>query len=208
MRFLGTAAALAAVAAGAGCATDFTRQGRSPSQITIVNLEAASGAQPGLFGGTLDSDVITLVSRTVAGEQVQVPTIFDDIARVTMRLVLKDQGVPGVPATPSPLNEITITRYRVVFRRTDGRNTAGVDVPFPFESATTFTIPADSNATQSFELVRHVAKQEAPLAALANNATIISTIADITFFGRDMAGHDVSVSGSIGIHFGNFGDPT
>jgi hypothetical protein len=36
---------------------------------------------------------------------------------------------------------------------------------------------------------------------------MISTIADVTFYGRDQAGNDVSATGSIGIDFGNFGDP-
>jgi hypothetical protein len=29
----------------------------------------------------------------------------------------------------------------------------------------------------------------------------------VTFFGRDQAGNDLSVTGSIGVQFGNFADP-
>ena len=82
----------------------------------------------------------------------------------------------------------------------------GVDVPFAFDGAITTTIPANGTTTATFELVRHVAKDEAPLAALASNPAIITTIADVTFFGRDQVGNEVSAAGSILIDFGNFGD--
>ena len=199
--------AMAAAVAGASCSRHLLDQGRSPSQVVITSLEAASGAQPAVFGGTLNSDVVTAVGRTVGGATVSEDTILNDIGRVTMRLVLKDQGTTGATASPTPVNQVTITRYRVVYRRTDGRNTPGIDVPFPFDSATTFTIPTDARVTQSFELVRHTAKAEAPLAALRTSSVIISTIAEITFYGRDVTGNEVAVTGNIGIAFGNFGDP-
>jgi hypothetical protein len=52
-----------------------------------------------------------------------------------------------------------------------------------------------------------VAKLEAPLRALVASAVSISTVAEVTFYGRDQAGNDVSVTGFIEITFGNFGDP-
>lgn len=203
---VGLPIALVAATLSAGCG-DLVTQGRSPVQVVVTLLEAASGATPEEFGGTLNSDVITMVERDVNGQQVEVPTVFNDIARVTMRLVLRDPGVPGIAAAPSPLNEVTFTRYRVTYRRADGRNTPGVDVPFAFDSAATFTVPADGSATTIFELVRHTAKEEAPLVALQSNSVIISTIAEITFYGRDQVGNDVIATASIGIFFGNFGDP-
>lgn len=206
VRTLGGVAVVAAVSAAAGCG-QVARTGRSPSMLVITALEAASGATPASFGGTLDSDVITNVTRTVGSTQVQEPTVFSDVARVTLRLALKDPGTPGAATTPSTLNQVTITRYQVVFRRSDGRNTAGVDVPYPFDSAITLTVPADGTATGSLELVRHTAKEEAPLAALRNSAVVIATVADITFSGTDLAGNAVAITGSIGVQFGNFGDP-
>jgi hypothetical protein len=68
------------------------------------------------------------------------------------------------------------------------------------------TVPATGNAEAAFEIVRHSAKEEAPLAALRFNDDIISTIAEVTFYGRDQAGNEVSASASIGINFGNFAD--
>jgi len=53
-----------------------------------------------------------------------------------------------------------------------------------------------------------VAKLEAPLATLRTGETFISTIADVTFYGQDQAGNELSVTGSIGITFGNFADPS
>jgi hypothetical protein len=172
-------------------------------QLQIMSLEAASGAAPDEFGASLHSDVITNVDRTVNGEQVTVATIFNDNGAAQFALVMKDQGSPAAPA---PLNAVTITRYRVVYRRTDGHNIQGVDVPFAFDSAVTVTIGGEGAST-GFQLVRTSAKQEAPLRALVNNPDIISTIADVTFYGQDQAGNDISATGSIGIDFGNFGDP-
>lgn len=191
-------AILAATVAAAGCG-DLATQGRSPAQLTIMSLTAASGATPDEFGAVLHSDVITNVD--------DVPTIFNDNGSAEFALIMKNPGAnPASPATASALNAVTINRYRVVYRRSDGRNTPGVDVPFPFDSAITFTVTADGGST-GFNLVRHSAKEEAPLRSLAFNPDFISTIADITFYGQDQAGNDVSATGSIGIDFGNFGDP-
>jgi hypothetical protein len=172
------------------------RQDRSPVLLVIESLAGASGASgtAGTFGGTLQSDVVTLVDDS--------PTIFPDFGQVTMSFVMKD-----IMTTPSTMNGVTINRYRVTFRRSDGRNTPGVDVPYPFDSAVTFTIAPGGTVTQAFELIRHVAKMEAPLAALRSSPVIISTVADITFFGHDVAGNELSSSGSLGIQFGNFADP-
>jgi hypothetical protein len=54
--------------------------------------------------------------------------------------------------------------------------------------------------------VRHVAKEESPLVQLVANPNIINTIAEVTFYGRDQVGNDISATGSISIEFGNFGD--
>ena len=198
------AIALAALASGCG---DVVRQGRAPVQLVINSLEAASGAAPDDLGTTLLSDVQTLVERSVNGETILVPTTFNDIGQVLMSLILKDPGQSGIVASPSALNQVTITRYRVEYRRTDGRRTQGVDVPYTFDSAVTFTVPTEGSIEAGFEIVRHTAKQEAPLAALIRNPDVISTIADITFYGRDQAGNDISVTGTMGINFGNFADP-
>ena len=184
---------LAAMTAACG---DMVTRDRSSAIVVIDALQAASGAEDTpTFTGTLQSDVVTVVDN--------VSTVFADSGRVTMRVIGKD---------PTELltlgNSITFTRYLVTFRRADGRNTPGVDIPFPFDSALTFTVtPGSTSTTASFELIRHTAKVEAPLLGLRNSFSVIATVADITFFGRDQAGREVSASGSIGIQFGNFADP-
>lgn len=180
---------VALVAVSSACG-EFTREGRAPVVLVVDSLIVGDDEQ-----GTLLSDVITKNST------------LNDMAEVEMRLILKDPGPPGVTVGPSLLNAVTITRYRVEYRRTDGRSTQGVDVPYSFDSALTFTVPNDGVATGVFQLVRHTAKEEAPLKALASNFDIISTIAYVTFYGHDQAGNDVSATATIGVDFGNFADP-
>jgi hypothetical protein len=194
-------------ALGSGCG-DVVRQGRGPSQIVISRLEAAPGATPEEFGGTLSSDVVTLVDQQLpGGGTTRVPTIFGDIGQVTMSLILKNPGTAELATTPSTINQVTFTRYRVAYTRSDGRNTPGVDVPYAFDGGMTVTVPGSGEVSGSFLIVRNTAKGEAPLKSLETSNVLISTIADVTFYGRDQAGNDVQASGSIGITFGNFGDP-
>jgi hypothetical protein len=97
----------------------------------------------------------------------------------------------------------------VTYRRSDGRSTPGVDVPYAFDGAVTFTVQPGESQTVPFNLVRVQAKAEAPLSALAGNggAMVISTIADVTFYGRDQVGREVSVTGTIGVNFADWADP-
>jgi hypothetical protein len=128
------------------------------------------------------------------------------MAVVQLRLVLRDPGNPASPSAPSLLNQVTIDRYRVQYRRSDGHNVPGVDVPYDFDSAFTMTVPSTGTAEAAFQIVRHAAKEEAPLAALRFSGDIISTIATVTFYGRDQAGNEVSAFANIGIDFGDFAD--
>ena len=143
---------------------------RARRYIIIDQLEAASGAESSpTFGNVLQSDV-----RTGSG-------VFEDPGRVVMRLGLKDITTPNQPST----NQfITITRYRVVFRRADGRNQQGVDVPYAFDGAITFTVGSQS-AAAGFTIVRAQSKLEPPLRQLAGlgGEVAISTLADVTFYG-------------------------
>jgi hypothetical protein len=194
------AAAAVAALASASCG-EVARTGQSPAYLIIVAIEAASGAEPDELGTTLLSDVQTIVD--------DVPTVFNDLGEVTFRLGLKNPGLPTGSLAPSELNAVTINRYRVVFRRADGRNTPGVDVPYAFDGAFTMTVPAEGTSTGGFDLVRHQAKFEPPLRNLIGlgGRVLISTIAEITFYGRDQAGNEVMATGNISVNFGDFGDP-
>lgn len=191
-------AVLLVAAGGLGCSKT-VREGRSPAYLIIDEFEAGSVTKAGEspeFGQTLHSDVVTNGS------------VFEDLGQVTFSLGLKDAGDPTSPTTPTSNNFITVNRYQVVFRRTDGRATQGVDVPYAFEGAGTVTV-GSSPASLVFPLVRAQAKLEPPLSQLSGGggSIILSTIADVTFYGRDQAGNDVAVSGSISVNFADWADP-
>jgi hypothetical protein len=128
------------------------------------------------------------------------------MATVQLTLVLRDPGSVASPNSPSLLNQVTVNRYSVKYRRADGHNVPGVDVPYDFDSAFTMTVPATGVGEAAFQIVRHSAKREAPLRALAFNGDKISTIAEVTFYGRDQAGNEISATGYMGIDFGDFAD--
>ncbi len=207
-RILALTVLAAALAGSISCGHVNTASGRSPSLLYIESLTASSGARPDEFANVLQSDVITNVKVQVGSEQVLTPTVFEDMGRAVLRMALKDPGAPNTPTTPTQLNSITVTRYRVVFKRSDGRNTPGVDVPYAFDGGATGTY--DSNGgTLVFTLVRAQAKIESPLKALRGGGgdVLISTIAEITFYGRDQNGNDVSVTGMVSVNFADWGDP-
>ena len=201
-------ALVAALAASSTSCGEYVRsQGRSPSQVIIESLLGSPGNDPDETGSTLSSDVQSLITTpdpcTTTSPCL---TVFNDVGEVKMSIILKDQG-PGV-TEPGLLNSVTFTRYRIEYRRSDGRNTPGVDVPYPLDSAVTFTVPPSGNVTADFELVRNTAKREAPLLALRCGGIVLSTVADVTFYGRDQAGNEVAATGSIGVNFGDFAPQT
>jgi len=190
--------ALASVVATAavGCGEQ-VREGRSPAYLMVTKMSAASGAEPDKDSDELSSDV-----QTNGG-------VVEDIATAQFKLALKDIGQPGSPTSPTTNNYITVTRYHVAYRRSDGRSTPGVDVPFPFDGGGTVTV-TDKDAAMSFVIVRIQAKLEAPLKNLrqGGGAAAISTIADVTFYGRDQAGNEVTTTGSISVNFADWADPS
>ena len=193
------AAAVVMLAGSVSCG-DVVRQGTSPALIVVDSLQAASGAEPGNMSGFLLSDVQTLVDDS--------PTIFNDIAQATMHIIAKDVGNGQNSLAPTPWNAVTINRYRINYIRADGRNTPGVDVPFPVDGAVTATITS-TPTTVPFEIVRHHQKLEQPLRSLANfgGRLFIATIAEVTFFGADQVGNDVQAKATISVSFGDYADP-
>jgi hypothetical protein len=182
---------------------DVVRSSRAPVMLVVNSLTATRGsATSTTASSTLVSDVLTMV--TTGGTCTTTspcPTIFGDTGTITLSLALKDTTV-----TPTTNNQVTINRIHVSYRRTDGRNQEGVDVPFSFDTASTALVPTSGNTAIGFNIVRNQAKSEAPLAVLVNNGQIISAIIDVTAYGTDQVGNAVSVTGSIGVSFGNFGD--
>jgi hypothetical protein len=183
------AAGLVLTAIGAtACGSDYARQGQAASYLIVESLgfNASGGGAP------FESDVIS-----------DTGSIVEDGASVTLSAAMHD--VTNVNA-PTANNRITVTRYRVEFRRSDGRNTPGVDVPYPFDGAVTATVDVDRDTTIPFVMVRIQAKLEQPLAGLRGHgdAGVISTIAEVTFYGHDQAGREVQVRGLTSINFADW----
>ena len=186
------AAVILATLAMTSCG-DVSRTGRAPVLLVVEALLAGTPST-----AFLNSDV---VKNPCVAPAAPCPTVFNDSGAATLNVVMKDFNL-----TPSTNNDVTITRYHVEYRRADGHNTPGVDVPFPFDGAATGTILVGTPTALGFELVRHTAKLESPLIQLRTDLHIISTITTVTFYGTDRAGNDVTAAGSITIDFANFGD--
>ena len=183
---IGAGLVLAALG-GSACGSDTVREGQASSYLIIDRLVMEGGNE----GAPFQSDVV--------GDE----GIFEDGAAVVLSAAMRDVTNPNGPTTN---NLITINRYRVTFRRSDGRRTEGVDVPYAFDGAVTATVGPGDIVTVPFVIVRIQAKLEAPLAALRfhGGALAISTIADVTFFGRDQAGREVTVTGSTSVNFADW----
>jgi hypothetical protein len=189
------------VVATASCG-DAVRQGSSPSFLVMDSLMGKSGGHSTPLSETLQSDVIVFLSSPApCTPELPCPTVFSDSGQVVLRLVPKNIGV-----APTENNTVTISRYHISFRRADGRNTPGVDLPFGWDGAVTATVVPGESRQIVFELIRHVTKEEPPLVQLIANPSIIHTIAEITFYGTDLVGNAVTVTGNMSIEFGNFGD--
>jgi hypothetical protein len=181
-----------AVLGASACGSATAREGQASSYLTILNLEATA-TDDTIWEHVLASDV-----QTRGG-------VIEDDGRVRMTAAMRDVTNPN---GPSSNNAITVNRYRVVYRRSDGRSTPGVDVPYAFDGAVTFTVTPGDEQTVPFNLVRVQAKLESPLMNLRGlgGSVVISTLADVTFYGRDQAGREVSVTGTIGVNFADWAD--
>jgi len=168
--------------------------------LVVTGIETEQG------GGTAQASSFLLSDVRLADG-----SVFNDNVTVTLSVVPKN---PTVATTA--INAVTLTRYRVRFRRADGRNTPGVDVPYGFDGALNATISAGSSQGVAFEIVRHQMKLEPPLKNLAgfNDAGarsisglgFLSTIAEITIWGRDQNGNEVTVTTSVDVHFADLAD--
>ena len=193
------AAALALVAAIAlpGCGKQ-QKTSDASSYLIVESFVAAKGVDPEKDLGTLDSDVSTEGA------------VYADLGRARFQLGLKDPGTPADPAQPTMANFITVYRYHVKYIRSDGKNVQGVDVPWEFDGGTSVTVGIGSGFLASITLVRVQAKLDSPLRALVNlgGSVAITTTAEVTFYGKDQAGHDVSAKAYITVNFADFADPS
>jgi hypothetical protein len=182
----------------ASCTTPDTLEQDTTNTFLVVEQMGGADGVSEIF-----SDVCVLEEDPDTGASFC--TIFNDNGEVEMSATLKNQD----QLTGTFLNDVIITSYHVTFTRADGRNTPGVDVPFPFDGATNFRVVVNGGtSTQPFVVVRHQAKLEPPLVNLigSGGARFISVLAEIQFFGHDGAGRAISAKAFLNIHFGDFTD--
>jgi hypothetical protein len=181
----------ACVISTASCGGEMLRTGRSPMYLVVTSITA--GAEGEELTSFLLSDI-----RTNGG-------VANDNVQVGLRLDPKNPS-----ATTAIVNAVTLTRYAVEFRRTDGRNRPGIDVPYGFSGALSTTLSPNGTGNATFELVRHQAKLEPPLANLSGQGFgglgFLSTIAEVTIYGRDQNGNELMVTATIDVHFADFAD--
>jgi hypothetical protein len=207
MRQLNMLAATLGLAVASLSCGSAVRSGSSPMFLVINTLLGAPGKPDGTQGAS-GNPLVSNVQNTVttsppcAPGVASCPVVVSDSGLATFLLVPKNIGI----TTPSTNNDVTITRYHVSYTRADGLNTPGVDVPYPFDGALTATIAAGTaSPSLTFELVRIVAKEEPPLAVLVNSPTVLTMIANVTFYGQDLVGNAINATGTIQIDFGKFG---
>jgi len=147
----------------------------------------------------LNSDVIKVNEET--GETY----VTADAAKATLRATLLN---PAPLMGASTYNDILVTRYVVTYTRSDGKNTPGVDVPYPIEGSLSALVRIDQTTDVSIIVVRETAKLEPPLRNLAigRGDGVITATAKIDFYGEDMTKHKVKATGYLTIEFANYID--
>ena len=145
-------------------------------------------------------------------------TVFSDV--ITNNSIFDDPGVAEIEALPldpslqtatvSPYMDVLVDQIDVEFRRTDGRNIEGVDVPVRFTQPVSMLVPILKSSEIPFVLVRHVAKLEAPLfqlRAIPSQEVVLQLVAVVTIHGKDGAGNRVApVTGYISVWCADFAD--
>jgi hypothetical protein len=182
---VGAAGALSSVS----CTPDWATANNTPYILEIADINGGSPLfSDVLEGGGIDNDDVL----------------------VTVNLFRKN-NTAGLQT--SPVEHVYLERYEVNFRRSDGHNVEGVDVPFrvtgPLGNVRFHT--AGGNEVEnvvSITVVRHQAKNEPPLRNMRNsgNQDIFTTIAEITIHGRTVQGGVLECRGSFQVTFADFED--
>ncbi len=192
----------ATVASATGC-TSRQKSGLSPSYVIIDSIQASSGAEPDKLGGTL----ARTSDRKRPGKGSRA-TVFDDPGQAVFELALKDPGSsrPADAAVDHELHHAHALPRAVRPRRRPehaGRRRA-VSVRRRHDG--------DGGRRRrhgGLHARARAGQGGGPLLPLAGvgGAKTISTIAEVTFYGTDQAGHEVTVTGQIGVNFADWGDP-
>lgn len=180
--------ALAAALSLNGCSIDVADQNESDIILVVTEVGTESGDE----------------NETAAFLLSDVDPNFNDNGILSVRNTPKNATVP----TQSNYSDVVMERYTVRFFRSDGLNTEGVDVPYAFQGPLGGIIPAGEEAEVAFVLVRHSAKDEPPLNQMVGSGgiSILATFAEVTIYGRTLAGKVVSATVTINVTFADFGD--
>jgi hypothetical protein len=178
---------------------------RSASLLTVSEVIGEPGSDGEESGTPLLSDICDNPS-----DQSQDPdncSVFNDNADVTFDNDFLQIG-PGIGLSPSFMNDIVVTQYRVDYVRPNGRNTPGVDVPFGIDGTMNIRVPVNGSIDTTIMVVRHQAKREPPLSEITTveGEGIITANAQMKFFGHDIAGRTVNTTGFLEIHWANYGE--
>jgi hypothetical protein len=206
MRIITRTLAAASLLAATSCSST-VRSGNSSMFLVIDSLGGISGGGTGQLSTILYSDLRG--SKTAGNDSTGkacTPTspcfiVFPDNGSVTLELARKDISTATSPTTN---NQVTINRIHVHYRLANGGGVQGVDVPLDFDTFATATVPSSGTATISFELVRLQAKESPPLTGVLAAGGVLGVVADITIFGKDQVGTDISVMGSVQIQFSDW----
>ncbi len=164
----------------------------------------------------LNIDTITLESDPWGDVLSSSNIILEDTISVTFSAFLKAPITTDASIVAPELQNVTLERYEVTFTRTDG----GTAVPPGFTRGISGTGRLTEIGGEELKqlplgivLVPSTIKAQPPISFLISpgsepitNFTNIQMDARIQFFGRTVAGDPVTVVGTIGIDFANFGD--
>jgi hypothetical protein len=169
-----------------GCTPDWATQSAAQGQLLMTSINS---------GNVLDSDVA-----------ISTGAVCPDFVPIRLENHYKN---PHVSSTGFR-DDIVIQRYEVHYRRSDGRNVEGVDVPYSISGNVNQEVIAESDATLSLEVVRRQAKLEPPLknlTAVVGGSIIFTAFADITLVGKTTIDNVTNtVTGSLQIDFADFAD--
>jgi hypothetical protein len=185
----------------------------------LITAMLALGACNTVENGSTSASMLQIVSLTgkdLEGTEGSL-TVFSDVE--TNGSIINDNGVAEIKVLPldplilttTPYMDVLIDQIDVSFKRTDGRNVEGVDVPYSFTQPVSMLATIDGTATVPFILIRHTAKLDAPLFALRqlSQGKVLQLVAVVTIHGKDQGGHRVKpVAGNISVWCSNFSDST
>jgi hypothetical protein len=171
--------------------------GSNKSHTMLVISKLTGKTATGEDANFVESDVVKINTGTGAAY------VLSDTATASITAKLIEQTTPA--SGPSYQQSVTLTRYKVDFTLSDGSGVPGVDVPLGFEGSLSSIIEVDSTVDISVVLVPAAAKLVDPLLSLGA-AGAIQARATVTFYGKDLAGYDVRVTGDISVFFANYID--